>query len=158
MAAVEDAQTIVDSVVASAIGTTLVRWRLQGGIVFLSAPVGAAGRIYVGDPMHPSDNVVIVSASASGLSLVRELCIPQMREAVSSFAIGQFDEYVATQAWSRAAVVCAERLIENHVPHYTQAYRDTFMETARGMSAAEFAEVFAIDPRIGDWIDVIIRN
>ncbi len=108
--------------------------------------------------MHPSDNVVIVSATASGLSLVRELCVPQMREAVSSFEIGLFDEYVATQAWSRAAVVCGERLIENHVPQYTQAYRDTFVETALGMSAAEFAEVFAVDPRLGDWIDVMIRN
>jgi hypothetical protein len=32
------------------------------------------------------------------------------------------------------------------------------VETALGMSAAEFAEVFAVDPRLGDWIDVIIRN
>ena len=165
VAMVPDVQAVVDAVVASSIGTTLVRWRLQGGTVFLSAPVGVAGRIYVGDPMHPSDNVVIVrrevsptAASASALSLVRELCVPQMREAVSSFEIGHFDEYVATQAWSRAAVVCGERLIENHVPQYTQAYRDTFVETARGMSAAEFAEVFAIDPRLDDWIDVIVRN
>ncbi len=157
-AAIENAQAVVDAVVASPIGTTLVRWRLQGGTVFLSAPVGTAGRVYVGDPMHPSDNVVIVSATASGLSLVRELCVPQMREAVSSFEIGLFDEYVATQAWSRAAVVCGERLIENHVPQYTRAYRDTFVETALGMSAAEFAEVFAVDPRLGDWIDVMIRN
>ena len=165
VAMVPEVQTIVDAVLGSSIGTTLVRWRVQGGTVFLSAPVGAAGRISVGDPMNPTDDVVIVrrevsptAASVSALSLVRELCVPQMREAVSSFEIGLFDEDAVTQAWSRAAVVCGERSIESHAPQYSQAYRDAFVETARGMSATEFAEVFAIDPRLDDWIDVIVRN
>ena len=162
---VRDVQTIVDAMVESSIGTTLVRWHLQRGTVFLSAPVGAAGRIYVGDPMNPSDNVVIVrrepspaSATASGLSLVRELCVPQMQEAVSSFQIGALDEYEATRAWSRAAVRCGERLIEHNAPEYGQPYRDAFVETARGMSPLEFAEVFAIDARLDGWIDHIIGN
>ena len=164
-AMVSDAQTVVDAMVESSIGATLVRWHLQRGTVFLSAPVGAAGRIYLGDPMNPSDNVVIVrrkpsptSATASGLSLVRELCVPQMREAVSSFEIGILDEYDATRAWSRAAVLCGERLIEHNAPEYSQRYRDAFIETARGMSPTEFAEVFAIDSRLDGWIDHIIGN
>ena len=164
-AMISEAQRVVDAMVESSIGTTLVRWHLQRGTMFLSAPIGTAGRIYVGDPMNPSDNVVIVrrgplstSATASALSLIRELCVPQMQEAVSSFEISLLDEYEATRAWSRAAVLCGERLIEHNAPEYAQWYRDAFVETARGMSPVEFAEVFAIDSRLDGWIDHIIGN
>jgi hypothetical protein len=166
MESVAQAQAVVDDLVRSPLAASLARWREQSGAVFLSTPVGAEGRIFLGDPMNPADNVVIVrlpensptGALTAALSLPRELCFPQITTAVQALRIGQFDPYQAEQASGRGAVLCGARLIDRHLPRYSQVYRDAFMETAPGMTAQEFAAAYTVDPRLDTRITELVAG
>ena len=157
-----DVQSAVDDLVQSSMALTLQAWRVQSGIVFVSRAVGPSGRISIGDAINPADNVVVVrlapenAPTTAAVSLIRELCVPNLEALVKNLGVGRFDPYVAAQASGRGAVLCGARVVEDHLPEYAQRYRDVFVPTAPGMDAPEFEQVFAVDPRLDARIDELV--
>lgn len=136
----------------------LIARRLDGGRLYVAAPLGPEGRVYRGDPRDPRDNAIAVWSPpgsdgdrAAVFAIVRSACFPFVSETVARMRLGGEDRVAAERLSSQGAVRCGAMLLERHAPSLAPAYRDVFLAVAH-RGEAEFADVFSIPPRLLDAI------
>lgn len=139
-------QVAWDSAYAPALAPYLAARRLDGGVLMVSSPLGAEGRIFVGRPGDRGDNVIAVGtawgsgvAEAPLLAAVRETCAPLVTE-LSADRPAWRDDPVAV---SRATVRCGAALMDRAVPSRAAAYRALWAWHA---GAQRFTEAFPPRP------------
>ena len=134
-------QAIWDSTYAPALAPYLTARRLDGGLLFISKPLGPEGRIFEGRPEDRGDNVIAVGESTESglseaplLSAVREMCAPLIT--TLSAELRWHDDPITA---GRATVRCGSALIDRALPTRSAMYRALW---ARHAHMAKFSEGF----------------
>ena len=151
-------QATWDFTYAPALAPYLSARRLDGGLLFVSQPLGPEGRIFEGRPDDRGDNVIAVGESTdSGLSeapllaAVRELCAPLITELSADRHTWQGDPSAA----GRATVRCGCALIDRALPTRSAMYRTLW---ARLAHTATFSESFPPNPGEDAAIDSALQH
>ena len=150
-------QAIWDSTYAPALAPYLSARRLDGGLLFISKPLGPEGRIFEGRPEDRGDNVIAVGESTESgiseaplLSAVRELCAPLMTN-LSAELRWRADPVTA----GRATVRCGCALVDRALPTRSAMYRALW---ARNAHAAKYSEGFPPNPSEDAAIDSALQR
>ena len=150
-------QATWDSVYAPVLAPYLSAQRLDGGLLFVSPPLGPEGRIFEGRPEDRGDNVIAVGESKESgiseaplLSAVRELCAPLIT--TSSAELRWHDDPVTA---ARATVRCGCALIDRALPSRSAMYRALW---ARHAHTATFSEGFPPNPGEDAAIDSALQR
>ncbi|MEN8145398.1 MAG: hypothetical protein ABFS14_10660 [Gemmatimonadota bacterium] len=131
----------------------LKEYRLDGGVLVLSDPVGPEGRIFEGVPGNRSDNIVVVGFDEDAgpraplYAAVRELCFPLVREVLAGQPVAANRASSASRS-STAAVRCGAYLLDRFAPELAPGYRSSFTRNASGDPAqvtAAFDRKYATD-------------
>ncbi|MBI3567077.1 MAG: hypothetical protein HY084_02585 [Gemmatimonadetes bacterium] len=119
-------QAVWDSAYAPALAPYLASRRLDGGVLFVSPPLGAEGRIFEGVPADRHDNVLAVGVARGSavdeaplLAAVRETCAPLVTELAADHRVWRDDPAAA----GRATVRCGAALLDRALPARSAAYR-----------------------------------
>lgn len=153
---IRSAQADWDQNFAPRLAGYLNAYRIDGGILVLSDPVGPEGRIFEGDPANPLDNIVVVGLDddagprAPLFAAVREMCFPVVREVLAAQPTVPDRTEAATRS-SHAAVRCGAYLLDHLAPDMAQEYRSGFASDAPGSPAdvtAAFERKYPIDAAI----------
>lgn len=151
-------QATWDSAYAPALAPYLAARRLDGGVLFVSPPLGAEGRIFEGRPNDRADNVMAVGtapesgvAEAPLLAAVRESCSPLVTELSANRRVWRDDPLIA----SRATVRCGAALMDRALPARSDAYRTLW---ARLAGARRFADAFPPRPDEDAAIDAALQR
>ncbi|MEN8144700.1 MAG: hypothetical protein ABFS14_07070 [Gemmatimonadota bacterium] len=135
----------------------LTEYRLDGGVLVLSDPVGPEGRIFEGDPGNRSDNIVVVGFDEGAgpraplYAAVRELCFPLVREILAGQPAAANRASSASRS-STAAVRCGAFVLDRFAPDLAPGYRSSFTPGASGAPAhvtAAFDRKYAMDAALG---------
>jgi len=150
-------QATWDSVYAPVLAPYLSAQRLDGGLLFVSPPIGPEGRIFEGRPEDRGDNVIAVGESKESgiseaplLSAVRELCAPLITT-LSGELRWPDDPVIA----GRATVRCGCALIDRALPTRSALYRALW---ARHAHTAKYSEGFPPNPGEDAAIDSALQR
>ena len=150
-------QAMWDSTYAPVLAPYLSARRLDGGLLFVSPPLGPEGRIFEGRPEDRGDNVIAVGevtdsgiSEAPLLSAVREFCAPLITE-LSAERRWHDDPAAA----GRATVRCGLALIDRALPTRSAMYRALW---ARHAHTTKFSEGFPPHPDEDAAIDAALQR
>jgi hypothetical protein len=127
---------------------------LTGGILVISPPLGAEGRIFTGMDGNDRDNVIVVGYPSGSTPrkivahAVRESCFPRVSALVARLAFSA-DRQMAERAASRGAVRCGSIVLETYFPELAAEYRRVFLEYAPNVNTTTtFESAFPVDRQL----------
>ena len=134
----------------------LIDRRLDRGVVLASPAVGPEGRILLGEPVDPGDNVVAVGmplalddSVAVLFAAVRELCYPIASREVARQGVRANDRITGERTSSRAAVRCGAMLLDVRAPELAPRYRDAYVRAAKlDPDRVTFENAFPVDAQL----------
>lgn len=130
--------------------------RLDRGVVIASPAIGPEGRIFLGEPDDPGDNVVAVGMPLALddvevvlFAAVRELCYPIASREVARQGVPGNDRVTAERVSSRAAVQCGAMLLDVRAPELATRYRDAYVRAAKlDPARVTFENAFPVDSQL----------